>query len=214
MKIREQGILDPHLLRIRFVRPHAVHAYPKHFRVQRLKLLHVVHKARVLACTGWAPVERIEYKHDFLLSRKVRQFHFLLALILQREIRRCFSDRQAHVCFLQSICCRTASYRNTTARANFHLASSGSSTAGPEFRAPVLNLSLPRPSLSWSRLGQLVGHGRLFPETLCRDTLPPERAVFFADASSRILDEGIQSGGRDRTSAGKSQKGLVGCGPL
>src|SRR5215831_12678326 len=96
MKIREQGILDPHLLRIRFVRPHAVHAYPQHFRVQRLKLLHVVHKARVLACTGWAPVERIEYQDDSLLSREVRQFHFLLALILQREIRRRLSDRQAH----------------------------------------------------------------------------------------------------------------------
>src|SRR5215472_15887648 len=194
MKIREQGILDPHLLRIRFVRPHAVDAHPQHFRVQRLKLLHVVHKARVLACTGWAPVERIEYQHDFLLSREVRQFHFLLALILQREIRRRLSDRQAHGCFLQSICCRTASYRNTTARANFHLASSWSSTIGPS-PARILNLSLPRPSFSWSCLGRLVDRTRPFLETLCRDRLPPERAIFFADASSRILDEGIRSGG-------------------
>src|SRR5215469_11262424 len=161
MKIREQGILDSHLLRIRFVRPHAVDAYPKHFRVQRLKLLHVVHKARVLACTGWAPVERIEYQHDFLLSREVRQFHFLLALILQREIRRRLSDRQAHGCFLQSICCRTASYRNTTARANFHLASFGCSVIGRQSRAK------PSPNILWSSgLERLVDRARLFPETL------------------------------------------------
>src|SRR5215472_962320 len=206
MKIREQGILDPHLLRIRFVRPHAVHAYPQHFRVQRLKLLHVVHKARVLACTGWAPVERIEHQHDFLLSREVRQFHFLLALILQREIRRRLSDRQAHGCFLQSICCRTASYRNTTARAKFSSRFIGVQRDWTPVPRASLNLSLLRTSFRRRVSGNLLtAHVSSPKHSVAIHSRLRERSSL-----QRIWTKEFGLGGRNGTIAGRSQEGLVG----
>src|SRR6266699_45856 len=55
MKIREQGILDAHFVRERLVRPYAVNAHSEHFRIQRLELFHVIHKARVFARANRAP---------------------------------------------------------------------------------------------------------------------------------------------------------------
>src|SRR5215471_12766680 len=65
-----------------------------------------------------------------------------------------------------------------------------------------LNRSLLRNILSSSGLGQLVDRARPFPETLCRDTLPAERAIFFADASSRIWTKEFGLGRRNGTIAG------------
>src|SRR6266581_1234634 len=96
MKIRQQRIFDPHLLRIRLVRPHAVHADAQNFRVQRLERFHVVHEAGVLVRARRAPVQRVPHQHDILFPREIRELHFLLFLIQQRKIRRRLSNRDTH----------------------------------------------------------------------------------------------------------------------
>src|ERR1017187_3122787 len=61
IKISQQRVANPHLFRIRFVRPRAVHTQSKHLRVERLKLLHCVHYASVLVRANGAPIQWIKH---------------------------------------------------------------------------------------------------------------------------------------------------------
>jgi hypothetical protein len=63
--------------------------------VELLEALHVVDHAGMLVRADRAPIERIENQND-VFALIVRQFHFLLALILQREIRCLGANRNCH----------------------------------------------------------------------------------------------------------------------
>jgi len=80
MKIREQRILDAHLVGISLVRPRAVYAYAQHFRIELIERAHVVDEASMFIRAGRAPIQRItHHAPTFFFPAKSESFTSFLS---------------------------------------------------------------------------------------------------------------------------------------